>query len=506
MNRQATPVAQWIAVVVAFAAGALGDGLKRSAPPPLTLWTLIPLCRLFTATGSATPQSDNKPAASAMAPQKTSSPMAPPAPSSATAPPEKGPSATLTADQKRAREAFMAGRWEEALQILEATSKAMPHSPWPPKVLLARWCMETGQATQARYLLEQAAREDPKHPEVYLTNGHFAYLEGRLTDTILNCQAALEVLDSPRWEAAYKQQVRWQARLGLASAYEARRDFLSAVAQLRELLQTEPRHAALRQRYARLLFWLDRIDEALEQWQQARRDDPTLEPPELQLAQMYVLQRDPVKARDWFGKAATRYPEDVRVQRLLAVFLLEQGDLTEARKHLEAVQRLEPNSRDTRALVGYWARYARDYPTALKIFEGLVRDYPAFPFATANLALVLTEQNDEQSRQRAVALAENYVRQQPLSLDARAILAYTLHRLGQQTEAERLAQATIGPGLLSPDGAYLLAVVLQRQDAGRARSLLQAVVGNKEPMFYRREAEELLRQLTAHSPSSQSEK
>ena len=47
--------------------------------------------------------------------------------------------------------------------------------------------------------------------------------------------------------------------------------------------------------------------------------------------------------------------------------------------------KLEPNNRDTKALAGLVARYDRDYPTAIKVFEELVRDHPSFGFATGNL-------------------------------------------------------------------------------------------------------------------------
>lgn len=427
---------------------------------------------------------------------------APADPSRTSTPPPNNGGIVLTPDQKRAREAFQAGKWEEALQILEAAAKATPNNPMPPKVLLARWCAEAGQLAQARSWLEQAARDDPKHPEVFLTNGHFAFLEGRFTDTILNCQAALEVLDTPRWEAAYKQQVRLQARLGLAAAYEARQDFLNAYTQLREILQADPRNARLRQRLARLLFFLNRTEEALQQWQQAQRDDPTLEPAELQLAQLYTLRHEFDQAEAWFQKAATSHGQDVRVRRLFAVFLLERGRIKEARSHLEAVQRLEPDSRDTRALTGYFARHERDYPTAIKIFEDLVRDYPSFPFAMVNLALLLAESGDGRGKERAIALAENYVRQQPMHADARAVLAYTLLQAGREAEAERVARSALGLNLLSPDGAYFLAKVLQARGASdEARTLVQAALNNKDPMFYRQEAEELARKLGADPAS-----
>lgn len=438
--------------------------------------------------------------------QKASKPSAASAsadPSRTSTPASNNGGIVLTPDQKRAREAFLAGKWEEALQILEATAKATPTNPMPPKVLLARWCAEAGQMAQARSWLEQAARDDPKHPEVFLTNGHFAFLEGRITDTILNCQAALEVLDTPRWEATYKQQVRMQARLGLAAAYEARRDFLNAYTHLREILQTDPRNAPLRQRLARLLFLLNRTDEALQQWHQAQRDDPTLEPAELQLAQLYIARHEFDQAEAWFQKAVACHSQDVRVRRLFAVFLLERGRLKEARSHLEVVQRLEPDSRDTRALTGYFARHERNYPAAVKIFEELVRDYPSFPFALVNLSLLLAESGDGRGKERAIALAENYVRQQPMHADARAVLAYTLLQAGREVEAERVARSALGLSLLSPDGAYFLAKVLQARGASdEARTLVQAALNNKDPMFYRQEAEELARKLGPDPASS----
>jgi hypothetical protein len=49
-------------------------------------------------------------------------------------------------------------------------------------VIAARWCVETKQGQQARLLLEQAAAEEPSHPEVLLTNASFALGEGRVTD------------------------------------------------------------------------------------------------------------------------------------------------------------------------------------------------------------------------------------------------------------------------------------------------------------------------------------
>src|SRR5262245_18862760 len=72
-------------------------------------------------------------------------------------------------DEQKAKEAFLAGKLDEALKHLQAAAKTNPAMS-PPKVVASRWCLETNQGPQARVLLEQAASEEPGHPDVYLTN------------------------------------------------------------------------------------------------------------------------------------------------------------------------------------------------------------------------------------------------------------------------------------------------------------------------------------------------
>lgn len=415
-----------------------------------------------------------------------------------------GNSKASTPEQQRAFAAFAAGKIDDALQILSQAAKSNPNA-MPPKVVLARWLAEAGQGPQARLMLEQAAQEDPKHPEVFLTNAHFAFLEGRVTEVILNCQAALEASDNPRWDSGMKQHVRHQARLGLAAAYELRRDYVAALAQLDELLRQSPRDVPLRQRYARILFLLQRAEDAYRELQKCRQDDPAAEPAELVMGQLYAAQYDFERAESWFHKAVQAMPQDVRVRRVLAGYLLDRGRREEARPHLETVQRLDPEGRETRALAGYYARHARDFATARQIFEELVRDYPNYPFAILNLAVLLAESDEEKARQRAVALAENHVRAHPQMADARALLAYTLYKAGRHTDAERVARSTFGLGTISPDAAYFLALALYAPNAPDQtridiKNLLQAALGSKEAMLYRAEAQKLLDEIVKQLP------
>ena len=91
-----------------------------------------------------------------------------------------------------------------------------------------------------------AASENPDHPQVYLTNASLALNEGRVTDTILNCDKALALSAADRWTGDQKREARSQARNGLSNAYEARRDWAAARSQLASLLEEEPKNGRLR--------------------------------------------------------------------------------------------------------------------------------------------------------------------------------------------------------------------------------------------------------------------
>ena len=141
-----------------------------------------------------------------------------------------------------------------------------------------------------RILIEQAAAEDPTHPQVFLANARFALNEGRITDVVLNCSEALRHAESPRWDAERKKLFQTESRSGLVAAYESRGDFESARTMLLALLEADPRNALLRQQLARASFLVMRHDEAFEELKRAFKDDPTLDPPELGMAQLLERQ------------------------------------------------------------------------------------------------------------------------------------------------------------------------------------------------------------------------
>jgi predicted Zn-dependent protease len=403
-------------------------------------------------------------------------------------------------EEQKAKEAFLAGKLDDALKALQALAKTNPTLA-PPKVIVARWCVETKQGPQARVLLEQAAAEDPAHPEVLLTNASFALAEGRITDTILSCHEALRFADNPRWDADRKKGFLREARTGLIAGYEARGDFASVKPLIEALLAADPNNAPLRQRLARTNFLLNNPDTAFADLQAAFKIDPTLDPPELGMAQMWTQKQDFAKADEWYGKAAAAHKDSAKVHRGFAGYLLSRGRMDVAKAHLAAAKKLDQNSRDTKALEGLFARYAKDYATALPIFEELVRDYPSDPFAAANLALVLAEVGDAKGKGRAIALASNHVNQNQRSGEAWAIAAYTLYKADRKDEAAKAAQTAATAGAINADGAYFVAKIFaDRGNIEDAHKIIKAACESKEGFVYRKVGEALLAELDKKVP------
>jgi tetratricopeptide (TPR) repeat protein len=407
----------------------------------------------------------------------------------------------LSADQEKAWEAFRAGKLDDAIKALQAAAKTNPLLP-PPKVTLAQWSVEVQQGQQARILIEQAVAEDPTHPQVYLTNASFALNEGRITDTILSCVEALRHAETPRWDAERRKVFQREARLGLVAAYDRRGDLGSARTILRALLEDDPRNAMWRQQLARAEFFSTRQDDAFEEFKRAFKDDPTIDPPELAMAQLWSGKGDFAKAEEWFAKAVAVHAGSAKVQRGFAGYLLDRGRLETAKAHLAAAQKIEPNARDTKLLAGVYARYTKDHTTATQVFEELVREHPSYGPATFNLALVLAEAGDMNAKRRASELAEAYVKQNQRSAGAWALFAHCLSKAGRMADAERAVQNVFALGQqLTLDEAYYVAKVLADRGSNEtAHKVVKAALEKKDWFLHRADADALLADLDKKIP------
>ena len=378
--------------------------------------------------------------------------------------PPKKDTAKENPDEQKAKEAFLAGKLDDALKALQAAAKTNS-SMAPPKAILAQWCVETQQGQQARVLIEQAAAEDPTHPQVLLTNASFALAEGRITDTIMSCAAALQHSDNPRWDADRKKTFQREARLGLVAAFDVRGDFASVKTNLLALLDADAKNAGLRQRLARANFLLSRPEDALADLKTAFADDPTLDPPELTMAQLWTGKADFGKADEWFGKAVAAARQvrqgPSRVRGLPARSQPHRhGEGAISRRHRKSSRTRRKPSRSpgsslaTRRITPARRRSSRNWSANIRRMGSRPRISRLFWPKTATRT---GSGADANWLNRTLSRIQR-------SAEARAIYAYCLFKAGRTGDSEKVARSAFGLDGLTPDAAYF-----RREDSRRSR-------------------------------------
>jgi tetratricopeptide (TPR) repeat protein len=394
-----------------------------------------------------------------------------------------------------AGEKLQKGQVDEAYKLLQEAVKKKPDLP-PARVMLARLFLSSntkeGQQ-QGRIILEIASGENPDHPQVYLTNGSLALGEGRVTDTILNCEKALALAAAERWTKEQKDEVRVQARNGLAAAYEARRDWAAARSPLAALLEADPKNGQLRTRLAQALFFLDKPDDAFQELSQAVKDDPTaLNPPTVSMAKFWTAKGETKNAREWLDKAIKAEPNSYRVHLAYGDWLLQQNEIDQAKIHVDAASKIKADDVEVQKLQGLIARIQKDLAMAEKIFRRVYNDTPSDFFAANQLALVLADQTDPNQRNRALQLADGNAKQYSKAADAYATLGYVLFRDNKVDDALKALQVAASNNQVSLDTAYYLALCLnEKEKYEEAKKLLDGALKSKGLFVYRKEAKDL---------------
>jgi Tfp pilus assembly protein PilF len=414
--------------------------------------------------------------------------------------PKAGPKKN-TPEEDKAVELFRVGKLDDALAELRKAVKANPLLP-PPRVRLAELLIQAGQGGVARGQLEIAAAEDPTHPSIYLLDASMDYGEGRVTDTILACKAALALADDPRWDADQRKRFAREARMGLAAGFEARRDWASAKEHLTAVLNDDPKNAVARQRMAAAVFWLGGPEQAFADLQAAHADDPTTDLPELRMAQLWGA-KDEAKAEEWLKKAVAAHPKDAKAHRAYAAWLLDNGKTDAAQLYVDSAAKLDPNAHETIALRGLVARYKKDFAAAEQTFDGLHREYPNDKFAAWNLALVLSESADPSKKRRAVDIAEAETRKNPRDSEGFAVLGWCYFKAGRLDDADKAlgTAAAASGGHLRTDTAYFIAHVLaERGRTAEALRLVKDALNARGAFPFRADAQALLTQLEKQAP------
>lgn len=380
--------------------------------------------------------------------------------------------------------------------ILERIRSEDPKLP-PSGVLMATLWLSVNQVGPARMELDRTAAVEPDDPEAYLVLADLAFQERRVTDSAVLFERATELTAKFEGNAKRKRDFLIRCHAGQAAVDEARERWEDALGEIQKWVDIDPDSASARQRMGTVLFRLDRLGEALENFREAKKLDPTLRQPELMLASLHDQAKQPEEARALVEEAVKAAGDDIAVRVNAANWFLVHGDTEAARENAAAALEIDAKSLDARLVMGTIARVTRDFETAKRCFEDAHTQSPRNYAASDSLALVLAESEQKDDLQRALELAEtNFAmvkENQQLQIAAASTLAWVYYKTGRMADAERILTQIAQNNALTADSAYYVArILVDKGDKPQAKRILEQVMAN-DPVFANRGfAEELL--------------
>lgn len=403
-------------------------------------------------------------------------------------------------DLRKAGEAARTGDAATALRHLREVVRKDAALP-PAQVLLARIQLGGNRANDGRRTLEVAAGETPDHPEVYLTLGNLALVDGRLTEAELAYKHVEKLLAEARMPPEARKRILMTLHMGRTAVAEAKSDWKAATDQLRGWLALDPKNGQARGGLGRNLFRTGKREDALSELRKAHADDKTQELPELALARLHAQADEQKVAEEWFRKALVADPAAHAPPLVYGVWLMEQKRLTEAKVEAEKADRLAKDNVEPKRLRGMLARLLEDAKEAEFCFDAVVRDRPGDLPATIQLIQVLCDSKDDAKRRRGLQLAETTARRMSDNLEVLGTLGYAYLSVGRTADAaqvmQRVAQGAPG-GRLPTDLAYFMGEAFYQ--LGRlepARQIFRSCADAPGLFVYRKAAKERLAQLEA---------
>ena len=377
---------------------------------------------------------------------------------------------------QQAHRALVAGDLDTCREQLRVAYAKSPNLP-PPKLMLARLVLDTGQIRFARQLLEEVAVAQPKHPEVYLLFGRLALADGHTTDAALHFQHALSLGEPKNWNDGQRAYLQHACRQGKTKVAEQRGDWDAAAKLYQAQIEARPKNAQLRDRFAMALFRAGELDRAFEQFDLAQLQDESMNPPEVSMAVMFVRQHDYANADEWFAKALAKHAQKPAVHFEHSIAMLFQDRTAEAAASANKAAELGMVSELLDMHLGLIALQSGDGAAAEKRFTEVLQQSPDNAAAATKLALLLAERSDEADRNRAVEIATQVAQAHPNSPEAVAVIGWANYRNGRKDDGETLLRAAAAQPGNDPLPLFLYARMLyaeqRTQEAEQAAKLLQ---------------------------------
>jgi predicted Zn-dependent protease len=176
-----------------------------------------------------------------------------------------------------------------ARQFLDSAKKKDPNLP-PVDLLLAKMYFLSNNAAAGRALLEKTALENPGDPEACLILAGQAAQQGRMIEASALYEQGLAMATKFSGNAKRKRNFEISARSGSALVAQHRKDWDTAVADLKALLQTDPDNAAGHLRLGQVLFMQKQFRQGYDEFVEAKKHDKNLPEPYLGCANVRPTQ------------------------------------------------------------------------------------------------------------------------------------------------------------------------------------------------------------------------
>ncbi len=346
---------------------------------------------------------------------------------------------------------------------------------------LAALDMETGKLDQARALLAQVLKANPRDAAGLLLRGRLELADGDAHAAVLDLRAAAKdkpgsteiasLLASAHRMAGDPQLAREaladvvkfnpddpRAHVLLAADMAQTRDYASALSEIDAALKLEPRNAGVHQMKVEVALAAGNTAAAEAAARAAEVQFPTGAVGHLLHGRVLASENKAGPALAQYDEAARLAPSDAQPIVAAVGLLTAQRKFAAALQRVDAVQAAHPNSALTRQMRGEIALAMGDLPRAAEMFEQLVNVPDAPVSAYKNLAAVMLSRNDLDG---ALALLKRGEQANPKDSTLSAVRAEYLGRAGRIDDAialyEQMLQRAPGNEVAANNLAYVLA-------------------------------------------------
>ena len=215
---------------------------------------------------------------------------------------------------------------------------AVPNGRAIPAVALriARAQAATGRRDEAKALVEEILKNNPKDADAHLLKSRLLLQDGAREEAF----AAVRAATSADLSSA-------EAQFALGRAYAQRGDIAAAEAAFREVLRINPRAAAAQAELARLQTQTGKLDESLSTAGEAVRIDSRNQLARIEFVRSLIAAKDYARAEREVARLKADFPDSPAVYVQEGRLAILRNDFSRAQTALQKAEGLAPGSIDT---------------------------------------------------------------------------------------------------------------------------------------------------------------